>query len=296
MKLIVDSGSTKTDWCFASSQDNPVVLQTAGINPVVQSPKETREIIERQLMPKCHDAGIDVDDVCSVVFYGAGCLPGNTDGLTAILAENFATAKNMNVYSDLLAACHALCGTHEGIVCILGTGANSCYYDGCNIARHTPALGYILGDEGSGAVLGKKLLNAVYKGTLPEDICGMFYEETGLDMGKAIEKVYRGVSPNRFLASMSEFVARHINRTELRDVVAENFDDFITRNIMPYTREEPQDEKKHDAIHTINAVGSIAYHYRDILETVAEKHGFKVGRILKSPIERLLEYHFKDLL
>lgn len=283
--LIVDSGSTKTSWCFAflpdtKSADGARTVTTEGLNPAVMSAEEVEEKIAKALNHCLQSLSISAADVENVFFYGAGCIAGRVGVVSESISSILVDAK-IYVADDLLGAARALCGHKAGIACILGTGSNSCLYDGKNIVAHTPALGYVLGDEGSGAVLGRKFLNAVLKQTLPENIRKRFLQESGLDMAEVINRVYRSPAPNRFLASMSKYIHGYLNEKEVRDIVIDNFEDFIRNNILAYG----------DEFRTINVVGSIAYHYKEQLTEAASRNGFQIGKIIKNPIEGLIEYH-----
>lgn len=283
--LIVDSGSTKTSWCFAflpdtKSADGARTVTTEGLNPAVMSAEEVEEKIAKALNHCLQSLSISAADVENVFFYGAGCIAGRAGVVSESISSILVDAK-IYVADDLLGAARALCGHKSGIACILGTGSNSCLYDGENIVAHTPALGYVLGDEGSGAVLGRKILNAVLKQTLPENIRKRFLQESGLDMAEVINRVYRSPAPNRFLASMSKYIHGYLDEKEVRDIVIDNFEDFIRNNILAYG----------DEFRTINVVGSIAYHYKEQLTEAASRNGFQIGKIIKSPIEGLIEYH-----
>lgn len=283
--LIVDSGSTKTSWCFAflpntSSADGARTVTTEGLNPAVMSAEEVEGKISKALNHCLQSLSISAADVDNVFFYGAGCIAGRAGVVSENISSILVDAK-IYVADDLLGAARALCGHKAGIACILGTGSNSCLYDGKNIVAHTPALGYVLGDEGSGAVLGRKFLNAVLKQTLPENIRKRFLQESGLDMAEVINRVYRSPAPNRFLASMSKYIHGYLDEKEVRDIVVDNFEDFIRNNILAYG----------DKFRTINVVGSIAYHYKEQLTEAASRNGFQIGKIIKSPIEGLIEYH-----
>lgn len=283
--LIVDSGSTKTSWCFAflpdtKSADGARTVTTEGLNPAVMSAEEVEEKIAKALNHCLQSLSISAADVDNVFFYGAGCIAGRAGVVSESIQSILVDAK-IYVADDLLGAARALCGHKAGIACILGTGSNSCLYDGKNIVAHTPALGYVLGDEGSGAVLGRKFLNAVLKQTLPENIRKRFLQESGLDMAEVINRVYRSPAPNRFLASMSKYIHGYLDEKEVRDIVIDNFEDFIRNNLLAYG----------DEFRTINVVGSIAYHYKEQLAEAASRNGFQIGKIIKSPIEGLIEYH-----
>lgn len=283
--LIVDSGSTKTSWCFAflpdtKSADGARTVTTEGLNPAVMSAEEVEEKIAKALNHCLQSLSISAADVENVFFYGAGCISGRAGVVSESISSILVDAR-IYVADDLLGAARALCGHKAGIACILGTGSNSCLYDGKNIVAHTPALGYVLGDEGSGAVLGRKFLNAVLKQTLPENIRKRFLQESGLDMAEVINRVYRSPAPNRFLASMSKYIHGYLDEKEVRDIVIDNFEDFIRNNILAYG----------DKFRTINVVGSIAYHYKEQLTEAASRNGFQIGKIIKNPIEGLIEYH-----
>lgn len=275
MILIADSGSTKTDWALVDGQ-HWEALSTQGLSPVHQSDALMRQILVDELLPHLPVAGVE-----AVCFYGSGVRADKEAGLAALLHELFPAAESVEAHSDLLGAARALCGRKEGAACILGTGANSCLYDGAQIVQNTSALGYILGDEGSGAVLGRTLLNEIYKGVLSREIKNMFEAETGLSLSEVIERVYRQPLPNRFLASLAPFIHRHLGIPGIRAMVIDCFREFFWKNIGPYNRSDLP----------ANFVGSIAWHFSDELREAAEMTGFSVGTILKSPIAALVDYH-----
>lgn len=292
MILIADSGSTKTDWTlFAAGRMERI--HTQGINPMLQDDAAILQVVEGELKGahSVPQAGSQVlqeglgcgwaDGVEAIYFYGAGCLPEVCGRLAAVLRQAFPQATTVEVESDLLGAARAVCGRGEGMAAILGTGANSCLYDGRAIVRHTPALGFILGDEGSGAVLGRKLVNALFKGTLPASLRDAFVAETHLSMADVIRRVYREPMPNRFLASLSHFVASHLDHEGLAEMVVENFGEFIAKNILPYRRADLP----------LGVVGSIGYYFRPQLEQACRRQGIMLGTVLQSPMEGLLGYH-----
>ena len=189
------------------------------------------------------------------------------------------------VASDLLAAARALCGHSAGIACIMGTGANTCFYDGNEIVNNVRAGGFILGDEASGGVLGKKLMADFIKGLLPKEIEEVFVERYGLDYMAIVQKVYRESLPSRFLASFSPFLNEFKEHPYIHNLLRSSFDEFFKRNIVHY------DYQNND----VNFVGSIAYYYRPIIEESAAAQGMKVGKIIKSPIDGLVEYHKEEI-
>lgn len=293
MKLIVDSGSTKTDWAFAKSKSDVIIACSRGINPVVQDKSEIEKTFSCELMPFMRENGIEENNISSVFFYGAGCTAVKTPVLTSIIGGHFQNASVVKVESDLLGAARSLCGRNKGIAAILGTGANSCCYDGEKIVSKIPALGYILGDEGSGAVLGRNFINGILKGWLPKEIREAFMSETKMTVADILERVYHSKCPNRFLASMSEFIANHIgDYCELEDLVVENFDNFIRINILPYLRNESIKWMHGQCCPKINAVGSVAFYYKSQLQRAMKHYGLVIGHIKKSPLSGLVDYHF----
>ncbi len=291
MILIADSGGTKTDWAIVTKNCQPVVVSTQGINPVHQSHEEIVKILHDELISSL-EAHSEIQRLRSasiltpefpfaVYFYGSGVRPELQPQMKSILHKLFPQSGVVEVNSDLLGAAHALCGHHEGIACILGTGANSCLYDGKSIIQHTPALGYILGDEGSGSALGKRFVHDLYCGRLSEKLKVIFEEETGLTLPEIINRVYRKPLANRFLASLSDFVGRHLNDEALRNVVVNNFIDFFNVHILPYQRPELP----------VSFVGSVAWHYQDELREAAAAAHFQIGTVLKTPLADLVKYH-----
>ncbi len=272
--LIADSGSTKTDWLLLSDGSEKR-LQTAGINPVVQ-PQEVIDETLRQLLTQ-----IDEAEVSELHFYGAGVMGDYRELMIHRLRELFPQTETIEAESDLLGAARAVCGREEGIACILGTGSNSCHYDGQTIVSNIPPLGYILGDEGSGATLGKLFLNALLKGDLPQSMLEDFYETTRLTYQDIIRRVYREPLANRFLASTSLYIHAHAHKEGIRELIVQNFQAFFSKNVLKYGRRDLP----------VSAVGSIAQAYEPYFREVAQDCGLQIGRIMKSPIDGLRIYH-----
>ena len=291
MFLIADSGSTKTDWAIVTGASQPVVLNTQGINPVHQSREEIVRILREEFVSlmasnpevqKLRSSAILTPQFpLAVYFYGSGIRPEMESLMMVLLRETFPQAQTIEAHSDLLGAARALCGRNEGIASILGTGANSCLYDGKDIVEHTPALGYILGDEGSGAVLGKRFIHDLYGGLLSDNIRVLFEKETKLNLAEIIKRVYRQPLANRFLASLSEFITNHLDEPEIRNVVIQNLVDFLRYHINPYHRQDLP----------VSFVGSIAWHYQDELREAADRLNYKLGTVLKTPLAGLIRYH-----
>lgn len=278
MILVADCGSTKIDWCLLN--DGKVVKQvfTLGMNAVMLTEEEMRQRLADELAPEL--AGYPV---ASVYFYGAGCISEEVcSNVARAIRANLPSAETVEVHTDLLAASRALCGHDRGIACILGTGSNSCYYDGTRIVDNVSPLGFILGDEGSGAVLGKILLGDVLKNQLPADLCEKFLSQYDLDRLSIIRRVYKEPQPNRFMASVTPFLIENIDRPEIHALVLNAFKAFFTRNIAQYPGY---------ADLAVNFIGSIAYYYREVLEEAAAACGCRIGSIIKSPMEGLIRFH-----
>lgn len=276
--LVADSGSTKTDWCLFSDGKTIVRFSTQGINPFHQGEDTIRDIVGKELHAAIDGAVGLLSQVSSIRFYGAGCRGEAADRLRSILLEAFPGCSDVFVGSDLMAAAHAVCGTEEGIACILGTGANSCLYDGVKIVRNVSPLGYILGDEGSGAVLGKLFVNALFKGDMPENLRTEFLELSGITLDDIIRRVYREPMANRWLASLSPFIHSHLDSWQVNDLVVANFVDFFKKNVDHYCRKDLP----------VGAVGSVAYYYKEQLEEAAMRCGYRLGRIVKNPMDILM--------
>ena len=278
MILIADCGSTKTDWCLLDCGEIKKRIFTGGMNAVMLTGEEISGRIASELMPQLGDEPID-----SVLFYGAGCLAEEVcDNVRRAIAHNIPSARLIVVDTDLMAAARALCGRSAGIACIMGTGSNSCFYDGDKIVDNVSPLGFILGDEGSGAVLGKILVGDVLKNQLPADLCRKFLDKYELDRLTIIRRVYREPQANRFLASVTPFLLENITHPAIHELVVNSFKAFFRRNVLQYERARQL---------TVNFVGSIAWYYRDLLGEAASAMGCTVGKIIKSPMDGLIAYH-----
>lgn len=302
MILIADSGSTKTDWCMVDGKEKVGVVTTQGINPFHQDDEEIQRILHVELMPKMADRKVE-----AVFFYGAGLRQEMKDRMKGVLGKAF-EGVDVEAESDLLGAARALFGRQSGVACILGTGSNSGLYDGQDIIANTPPLGYILGDEGSGAVLGKAFLGALCKGLLPKDLTTAFFQSSGLDTAAIIQAVYRQPLPNRFLASTTRFIHEHLQVPELRDLVLQNFRLFFQRNLVPYGglgfkagadahgfKADSDCKVFEDGAVShgfkVRAVGSIAYYFSELLAEAAQVEGFSLDLVMQSPMEGLVRFH-----
>lgn len=276
MILIADSGSTKTHWCLAQNGVVENEIFTDGINPFYQTDMEIIALIESQLISQFDNPEID-----RVYFYGAGCsFPEKKILVSRALVRFFGNAM-IEIQSDLLAATRSLFQHEKGIACILGTGSNSCYYDGKEITQNVSPLGYILGDEGSGAVLGKLLIADCLKNQLTDKLSEKLLKIYKLTPALILENVYKQPFPNRFLAKFTPFILEHIEEPSIFNLVFDSFDAFFLRNVMQYPLEDME----------VGFVGSIAHYFRETLEIVAKERGIVVSKIVQNPMEGLVRYH-----
>lgn len=273
--LIADSGATKADWLLVKNAEILHYYSGKGISPVFQSQQEILEELGKHVFSEFEKWDIEV-----IYFYGSGCTGENIPIIKSALSLSFAIS-NIKVYSDLIAAAHSLCGDKPGIACILGTGSNSCEWDGEAIVKQISPLGFILGDEGSGAYMGKKLLGDALKNRLSEGLKEKLLKKYELTPAIIIDKVYRQPYPSRFLASLSPFIKENISDESVRRIVTESFNEFFERNVMQYNF------KKYD----VSFVGSIALQYSDLLHETAKGKEIKIGQIIKSPMDGLIEYY-----
>ncbi|SFE27266.1 ATPase [Thermophagus xiamenensis] len=276
MILIADSGSTKTTWCMLNAKTGETeYLKTRGINPYYQDHDTILKTLEEDFTGAQRQFE-------TIYFYGAGCANTEINQTAREALSCFFQAKQIEITSDLMAAAHALCGEEEGIACILGTGSNSCYYDGSKISANVSPLGFILGDEGSGAVIGKKLLADILKKQLPQDIIELFFNTYKTDAAQILHHIYKQPFPNRYAAGFTHFISEHISYPALRQLVKTSFDEFLKRNVMQY-------EKAGQL--PIHFVGSIAWHFKEILKESLIENNLKPGKIIKDPMPGLIKYH-----
>lgn len=282
MILIADCGSTKVDWCVLDGHEILNRFETPGMNAVILTKEEMAQRINENLKDRIPS------NISSVYFYGAGCVSKEVCDNVAEAIKATVPADSIQVSTDLLGAARALCQRMPGVACILGTGSNACFYDGEKIVKNVSPLGYILGDEGSGAVLGKILVGNVLKNQLPQDLCKKFLEQYDLTTLEIIRRVYRAPEGNRFLASLTPFLTQNIERQEIREMTKMAFEQFFKRNVDQLVEEFTPSYR------VTNFVGSIAYYFRPIIEEAAKTHNIKVGTIIRTPMEGLINFHTSD--
>lgn len=277
MILIADGGSTKTTWCLVDAHTTRSFFHTEGYNPEFIS---TAGIIAslQQSLP----ATVVTDAIAEVHYYGASVVTPLQVATVADAMQAVFRQARVFVGHDLLAAARALLGRQPGFAAILGTGTNSCVYDGEHIAHNVDSLGYFLGDEGSGAFIGKALLRDYLRGDMPASLAAEFRATYGLDRNAIFDRLYNQPFPNRFIASFAKFANDHNQEHYCQQLVAEAFDLFFRNIIAKYPAYQS---------HTFNCVGSVGYNFRDALTQVATAHGMTVGKIISSPIDDLVSYH-----
>lgn len=277
--LIADAGSTKTSWIVTDSDGHIVKsLITDGINPAVMSPDSVSQLIKTRLLPEI--ASIKPD---RIRYYGAG-INSLTNSEIIFSALDNLKCHDIEIASDILGAARALLGHSAGIACILGTGSNSALYDGDKIVANVPPLGYILGDEGSGAVIARRFIGDIFKGLLPSPVKEAWLDETALDMNAVIEKVYRQPGANSFLASFMPLIIKLSRYPEVNSLIDDELSRFFSRNIALYATSSRR----------VGFVGSLSFHLEDNLRRVAASFGYEITSILPRPIEALAAYHAND--
>ena len=272
--LIADSGSTKTEWALVDGKSVVGRLLTQGINPYVLSDNQVQRVLCDELCSQ-----LPVDCVEEVRFYGAGCRGDQLLRMTRLIAGVMPSGCEVKVASDLLGAAQALCGKADGIACILGTGSNSCLYQNGEIVQNVSPLGYVLGDEGSGAVLGRRLVGDVLKSQLSASVCDAFRSQMGLSADEIIHRVYKEPMANRFLASFAPFLSQYQAEESVHQLLVDEFSRFVVRNLLSYGHKDLP----------VHFVGSIAVHFRSVLVEVLHSYGLCVGKVLRAPMDGLLD-------
>lgn len=279
MILIADSGASKSDWVLIDKSGEHVGFQLAGLNPYYLSTAETINIISKELIPF-----IDTKKVDALFFYGAGCSSLYKCMMLEEAFQKLFKNAQIQIESDLLGTARALFGKGEGIACILGTGSNSCYYNGEKIVKNVVSLGYFFGDEGSGAHMGKNFIKDYLLGNLPKNIETAFKKEYNYTRDNILDAVYNLPFPNRFLASFCEFYADHVSKKYIFDLITNSFREFVLNQLDQYDnlRELP-----------LSFTGSVAYFFEPLLRQIIHESGLKIDQVKRSPIHALADYHLK---
>jgi N-acetylglucosamine kinase-like BadF-type ATPase len=277
MKLIADSGSTKTTWILLEQDTVKETIGTSGLNPYFHDSESVEAVLRADLIPFVVE-----DNIREVHFYGAGCSTEYNNSMIRDAILHFFRKAEVHIYHDILGAARALFGQGKGIACILGTGCNSCFFDGTSLYSKVDSLGYLFGDEGAGSYLGKLFMSAYLKKELPEELRASFDKQYGFTLEDILNSLYNKPSPNKFLASFSLFLSPNREHPFVKTLIERSFLDFFKAHI-----------EKYEGYNTypIGFIGSIAFIYRDILSEIARKEGITISRILPSPIEGLVDYH-----
>jgi glucosamine kinase len=275
--LIADSGSTKTDWSLITPGKKARHFQTAGLNPFFRTADDCSAVLTNELKIKPQKESID-----QIFFYGAGVKDRSKAAfIEKVLRQHFGV-KKVAAFSDMLGAARATCGAQKGICAILGTGSNSCYYNGSKIAVQNPSLGFIVGDEGSGTYMGKRVLQYYFYKTFDDDLKAAFENKYGNNLTDILQNIYGQPGANRYLASFTQFLIEQRGHYMVENIIEDALIDFYQRHILKY-REAWK--------HPIHFVGTVAYVFRDVIDSLHEQYGLETGTIAKAPIEGLIKYH-----
>ena len=279
MKLIAESGGTKTSWCGISGLIETEIISTIGLNPNFVTLESFKEVLSAKVLAVIKKPDDEIEDVW---FYGAGCSGKAMENRIKDAFRSVLPSSRVFVYSDLVGAARGLLGKRKGFVCMIGTGSNSGYYDGVTITRNIPPLGFILGDEGSGASLGKKLLADFLRGIMPAGLAEEFRKSYGAEKDDIVSHVYRGVFPSKYISGFVQFLKDRISHEYCSNLIRSSFEEFVKRNLMLYNQAGETE---------IAVTGSVAWHFREILEEVFKEHGFVISTLTRGPIEGLIQYH-----
>jgi len=276
VSLLADSGATKAEWCLIRNGKKKTLF-TQGISPYFLDTNGIIRLLQDELAGKLK--GVSIDEIH---YYGTGCAnPKNADSVKKALKTVFPETK-IQVNTDLMAAARAVCGHEKGIACILGTGSNSCYYNGKKIVKNSPGLGYVLGDEGSGAYLGKKVIQYYLYGTFDEDLRARFDAKYVTNTAEILDRVYKQPLPNRYLAGFTMFLAENRGHYMIENIIEDGLNDFFFHHLCKYNEVWK---------YPVSFVGSVAYGFADVIRELCNSYEFELGRILKNPMEGLVRYH-----
>ncbi len=276
-KLIADSGATKAEWCLMKGKKRTIFF-TQGISPFLMTSEQIGDMLMKELKPSMKKERID-----EIYFYGTGCSSEhNIKSVKKALKFVFPTAGKIKVDHDMMGAAKALCGHEKGVACILGTGSNSCYFNGIRITKNSPGLGYVLGDEGSGAYLGRKVIQHFLYNTFDVDLQERFTSKYNTNRVEILDHVYRKPLPNRYMASFALFLAENRGHYMVENIIEDSFNEFFFNHLYKF---------RESWLYPIHFTGGVAYAFRDVLKTMCHSYELQVGRILKNPMQGLIEYH-----
>ena len=276
IKLIADSGATKAEWCLLRNGKKKTIY-TQGISPYFLNTEQIIELLRQELLPKLKNIEIE-----EIHYYGTGCANiQNAKSVKKALLTVFKGAR-AEVTHDLMAAARSLCGHKKGMACILGTGSNTCYYDGKKIVKNSPGIGYALGDEGSGAYLGKKVIQYYLYNTFDDELRGRFDLTYMTNASEILENVYKKPMPNRYLASFAKFLAENRGHYMIENIIEDGLNDFFFQHLCKF---------RETWVMPVNFVGSVAFGFKDVLQHLCNCYEFELGKVIKAPMEGLIDYH-----
>lgn len=274
--LIADSGATKAEWCLVNKGRKRTVF-TQGISPYFLDAQQITALVQKEVGDKFKNVTIE-----NVFYYGTGCASVDNAKVVKGALKKVFTGAQVEVTHDLMAAARSVCGRQKGIACILGTGSNSCYYNGKKIMHNSPGLGYVLGDEGSGAYLGKKVIQYYLYDTFDEDLKSRFMAKFNTNKTEILENVYKKPLPNRYLATFALFLAENRGHYMIENILEDGLNDFFFQHLCKYRE-----------VWTlpVNFVGSVAAGFKDVLESLCQSYEFELGNVFKNPMQGLINYH-----
>jgi N-acetylglucosamine kinase-like BadF-type ATPase len=276
MKLICDAGASKAEWCLWDGKKKKIIV-TQGISPYFLNTAQITELLKNELIKKLKGANIK-----EIFYYGTGCSNATNVKIVKQAINNVFPKIKVEVDHDLMGAARALCGKEKGVACILGTGSNSCFYNGKKIVKNSPGLGYILGDEGSGAYLGRKVLQYYLYDTFDEELRARFDARYVTTPNEILDNVYKKPLANRYMASFAIFLAENRGHYMIENIIEDGLNDFFFNHVYKY---------KESWTMPINFVGSIAYGFRDKLKELCAVYELSLGKVIKKPMDGLLDYH-----
>ncbi len=279
-KLIADSGSTKAEWCLMVGQKKQLVF-TQGISPYFLNTEQITKLLLTELKPTVGKVRVE-----EVYYYGTGCSNPANVRIVKKAIQNVFGSIHTEVTHDLMGAARALCGNKKGVACILGTGSNSCYYNGKRIIKNSPGLGYVLGDEGSGAYLGKKVIQYYLYKTFDTDLNERFDARYKTNSVEILENVYKKPLPNRYLASFALFLSENRGHYMVENIIEDGLNDFFFQHICKY---------RESWTLPVSFIGGVAYHFKDVLEELCKSYELELGRVLQNPMEGLIRYHSNNV-
>ncbi|MEO7044809.1 MAG: N-acetylglucosamine kinase [Ferruginibacter sp.] len=277
--LIADSGSSKTEWCLVIDKKKKTIV-TQGMSPYFLSGEQIKEIITKDIFPKIKNTLPE-----KIFFYGTGCSNAGNVAIVKNVFKSVFKKAAIHVDHDLMGAAKALCGNEKGVACILGTGSNSCYYNGKKIVKNSPGLGYVLGDEGSGAYLGKKVIQYYLYNTFDEDLMDRFNAKYKTTSSEILDAVYKHSLPNKYLANFTHFLTENRGHFMIENIIEDSFNDFFFNHIYKYRESWTM---------PINFTGGVAFAFKDVLKEMCHTYELQLGKVLQRPMEGLIKFHSQN--